>query len=438
MRSEEIVSWLAHIKSTTHGPSDTPRLGDPTPTNTHQHHPPSPPESPKKRLGMDDPESPAPKRQKVHEDPNRTPKASSSRQGLGYLRTTSPTTSLPAPTPTPTASDTQSSASGRSSPSKQLASLEISTEGVEQRKLSLADPSLPPALSDLLLELQSCSSSGVGIVSSTLRAEIREQAKTDATFRVFMDHMFAAAADRDQLGPTLPVDEATRLVEEAAECQVSKQNELGWNQMVHNPLLYSAIYGRRRRDQLVGFAPCTTAKIIREYLPATTPAKMVDYCVYFDPKADPVASEAIQTLRRSLVSQVINHSDFQPFRKRPIAISIETKSRDRTRPEVAALQIGTWHSAQWRFLEHLVNRSGGSFDGLPFLPAVLVHGHDWSFAATTREGRKTVLWLQHPFGSSSDVVGVYKTVWCLQRLAQWAAEVYWPWFRENCLGVGQG
>ncbi|KAL6359114.1 hypothetical protein LRP88_09314 [Fusarium phalaenopsidis] len=218
MRSKEIISWLAYIKSTTHGPSDTPRLGDPTSTNTHQHHPPSPPESPKKRLGIDDPKSPAPKRQKVHEDPNRTPKASSSsRQGLGYLRTTSPTTSLPAPTPTPTASDTQSSASGRSSPSKQLASLEISTEGVEQRKLSLADPSLPPALSDLLLELQSCSSSGVGIVASSLRAEIGERAKTDATFRVFMDHMYG-----DQLGPTLPVDEATRLVEEAAECQVSK------------------------------------------------------------------------------------------------------------------------------------------------------------------------------------------------------------------------
>lgn len=30
------------------------------------------------------------------------------------------------------------------------------------------------------------------------------------------------------------------------------------------------------------------------------------------------------------------------------------------------------------------------FNGPPCVPAVLVEGHDWSFAATTREGRKTV------------------------------------------------
>ncbi|KAM0417195.1 hypothetical protein ACHAPT_012832 [Fusarium lateritium] len=249
---------------------------------------------------MDDAESPAPKRQKVLDNPNRTPKASSTRRALRYLRTASPTTSLPAPEPTPTASDAQSSVSGRSSPSNQLASLEIGTDGVEQRKLSLADPSLPPALCDLLLELQNCSSSGVGIMSSDLRAEVREEAKRDARFRVFMDHMFAAAVDRDQLGPTPPTHEATRLVQEAAECQISRQNESGWNMMVHHPLLYSAIYGPRRTNQLVGFAPCTTAKIIREYLPATSQAKMVDFCVYLDLTADRAASDAIQTLCRSL------------------------------------------------------------------------------------------------------------------------------------------
>ncbi|KAF4986316.1 hypothetical protein FDECE_16016 [Fusarium decemcellulare] len=362
---------------------------------------------------MDDPESPAPKRQKVHGDPNRTPKASSS-QRPRHLGTASPTTSLPAPT----ASDTQSSASGRSSPSKQLASLEIGTDGVEQRKLSLADPSLPLALSELLLELQSCSSSGVGIVSSDLRADIKEEAKTDASFRVFMDHMFAAPADRDRLGPTPTLREATRLVREAAECQVSRQNESGWNMMVHHPLLYTSIYGlQRQQNQLVGFAPCTTAKVIREYLPATSQAKMVDFCVFLDPTADDAACAAIQTLRRALPFNVINHL---------------TLHRS---PETAELQLGTWHSGQWRFLERLVAWSGGSFDGLPFLPAVVVQGHEWSFAATTREGHKTVLWLEHPFGSTSDVVGVYKTVWCLQRLSRWASEVYWPWFRANGLGI---
>lgn len=142
--------------------------------------------------------------------------------------------------------------------------------------------------------------------------------------------------------------------------------------------------------------------------------------------------------RRIIRWNVINHTDFAPFRNRPIAVSIETKMRGGAQPATAELQLGIWHSAQWKLLEDLVARSGGSFDGLPFLPAVVVQGHEWSFAATTREERHTVLWLERGFGSSSSLLGVYKTVWGLQRLTQWASDVYWPWFKRNALGISNG
>jgi hypothetical protein len=138
---------------------------------------------------------------------------------------------------------------------------------------------------------------------------------------------------------------------------------------------------------------------------------------------------------------VINHTDFLPLRNRPVVVGIETKKRGGGDQTEAELQIGTWHAAQWKMLAQLVDDvrgGGGRLDTLPFLPAVLVCGHEWSFAATTREGRKTILWLEKGFGSTTSPLGVYKTVWGLQRIARWAAEVYWPWFRDNVLGVSAG
>ncbi|KAH8661820.1 hypothetical protein BGZ61DRAFT_296295, partial [Ilyonectria robusta] len=121
--------------------------------------------------------------------------------------------------------------------------------------------------------------------------------------------------------------------------------------------------------------------------------------------------DAVQILRRMLPAGVINHTDFHPLRDRPIAISIETKSRGRAQSETAELQLGTWHAAHWRFLEDLISRTGGSLDGLPFLPAVSVQDHGWSFAAMIREGHRTDMWTEYCFGSTSNVAGVYEAMW---------------------------
>ena len=174
--------------------------------------------------------------------------------------------------------------------------------------------------------------------------------------------MFASPADRDQLGPTPSLENVASLVEEAAECQATMQSESGWNMMVHYPVLHRALYGGRRQNQQVGFAPCTTAKIIREYQPSKAQPNMVDFCFYVMPETDESAINATRRLRSVLPCNVINHTDFPPLRDRPIAVSIETKRRGGAQLATAELQLGIWHSAQWKMLEDLVARSGGSFD----------------------------------------------------------------------------
>ncbi|KAH7176396.1 hypothetical protein EDB81DRAFT_836445 [Dactylonectria macrodidyma] len=418
-------------------------MKSPRSINDHQHHPLLPSKSCRKRQATISVSPQTPKRRRVQDrdvdsdvDADETPRVSGTQGRQTYqpqLRTASPATSMP---PLSEYQSTQSQSSRQSSPPKQLAVLELNPEGIEIRALSPDDKSLPSALSKLLLDFEMCSS-GFHIIPSSIEPEIKERAKKDPKFHAFLPHMYASPQERDALGSTPPIDEVAKLVKDAAEAQASRQNEAAWNMMVHWPLLDNAIYNRWRQNQLVGFACCTTANIIKEYLPISCQSKMVDFGIYILPEAEPSSetTEAIQALRQVLPYNVINHTDFFPLRDLPLAVSIESKKRYCTNLEMAELQLGTWHAAQWKFLGDLVGRSGGSFDGLPFLPAVIVNGHDWSFAATTKAGRKTILWMEKGFGSTDCLVGVFRAVCGLQRLAKWAREVYWPWYKRNALGI---
>ncbi|KAL2812854.1 hypothetical protein BJX63DRAFT_236627 [Aspergillus granulosus] len=421
MKDMDIIRWLFQVQSLASASATASALHS-NATLENQHRLPSRPESRKRPQTMTDESNPTSKRQRTEDDVieldvDETPRARSNRRRREYL-----------PAPTESQSE-QSQASGRSSFQKKLTAMELCSEGIKIRALSLINPKLPPALSRLLMEFVNCTN-GIGFISNDLRAEIKERSKQDPGFNVFTDAMFAP----DPLGPTPPLNEVALITKEAYECQHEMQSEAGWNMVVHYPLLHKAIYGQRKHDQeeLVRFTPCTTVKIIQEYLPINLPAKMVDFCIYINSEMDDAAFDATSSLRKALPCQVINHTDFLPLRSSPIAISIHG-----AQPATTELQLGTWHAAQWKLLEDLVSRSGGSFDGLSFLPAVIVDGHAWSLAATTREGQKTVLWLEKGFGSTSDVVGVYRAVWGLRRLAKWASEVYWPWFRKNALGVSE-
>ncbi|EXK76521.1 hypothetical protein FOQG_18737 [Fusarium oxysporum f. sp. raphani 54005] len=354
--------------------------------------------------------------------------------------------------PSESQSQSQSQASGRSSPSKQMDALELS--GFRwNRQLSTDNPDIPSELFEFLEEMNNCYA-GIGIIPQTLKvnkwkqilrftttdqdgkAEIDQRIETDRSFRSFKPFMYADAATRSAIGHTPSIDEVELIINEARECQQYSHPEASWNDSVHFPLLHKAVYGSKRRKQLIGMMNCTTAKLIKEYLRKDVFSKQVDYSFFIDPEADDTDSkspaEVVTELRKIMPCGVINHTMYRPLRDRPMVVTVETKKRH-VSLEAAELQTGTWHAAHWDMLTRRLEQTKGTFNKLPFLPGILVQGHDWSFVVTTREDGKTVVWLEQKFGSTSDMIGVYKAIWGVQRLARWVEDVYWPWYKTNIL-----
>lgn len=62
---------------------------------------------------------------------------------------------------------------------------------------------------------------------------------------------------------------------------------------------------------------------------------------------------------------------------------------------------------------------------IPFLPAIIIQGHEWHFAATTRSGNTTVLWVKQPLGATDSILGIFQIVCALRHLAAWIRMSYW-------------
>lgn len=141
---------------------------------------------------------------------------------------------------------------------------------------------------------------------------------------------------------------------------------------------------------------------------------------------------AIEATTYTMPGLSINHSDWGNFTKDPIAVSIETK-RAHGDMEKSILQMGTWHSCQWRALHNL-----RIADQLAFLPGVIVKGHEWFFVASVLgPAKKAVLYTKQQMGTTETELGIYQIIAALSVLRDWAAGEYWPVFRTAVLNLGQ-
>lgn len=154
---------------------------------------------------------------------------------------------------------------------------------------------------------------------------------------------------------------------------------------------------------LISIQYSTTAGIIAEYHHVhSSTSKKVDFVLTLEPGADPnphsaaAAVRQIEQIRSRSPCFSINHTAFEPLLKCPIAVSIETKrpgGGGSSGAEGATVQAGVWAAAQWSLLQARVREQQQHLADLPellYLPAVVVVGHDWTLAATTRSGPKTV------------------------------------------------
>lgn len=442
--SEHLISWLDSI----HDVCDSSRKLD-HPVNkpkAGRQQEPSPPASNKT---SDILKHQTPKRHELA-DPNRTPRAADFPPAA-----TSSAGSV-------SWSESSEGASRSSSPKKQMLGLRLEERGLDCRQLNI--DTAPPAAADLLNVIREIGS-GIEILPEAQKETILNSPHVQGQNTRLWRFAFKETGQRDLLPARVPLpDEISLICDHARECHDKSHEEFSWNVEVHHRLLqailrepgsrngrpfnFSTWYALRRvhchrnlsNDCLQHHRPT-----LSRYVPYSSTAKMIDFCLYLN---DEVDSAALQALGRRTPTLTVNHTDFAPMQLSPIVLSIETK-RPGKELDAAQLQMGVWHTAQWAFLESVVGltprpvsveeeilrrqAAKTALSELGLIPGIIIQGHRWHFVFSTREGSKTVLWTERQFGTTQSILDTYSVVAGIRELSRWARDVYVPWFRENVL-----
>ncbi|KAI6750629.1 hypothetical protein HG530_014525 [Fusarium avenaceum] len=305
-----------------------------------------------------------------------------------------------------------SGVSGTSSPIKQIRFAAIQQTGFTPCPFEENIDRLPPSLVDLRQQLVDIGY-GVSLIPQTLQKEL----KTVPSFAFFN----TAEKTSKWRVPTPAL--AQGIVRSATKCQSQHHDESSWNMEVHRRVLDFAF--RDSGDVFVGdYRYCTGAQIIQEYKPLGAPSKCVDFCLCIKPPQSSIEHKTIRNLISTRPGLSINQTDWGDLCTNPIALSIETKRQDDWNK--ALLQVGTWHSAQWRALPSTLH-------AIEFLTGIIVRGHSWYFLASTLEDGKSVLYHEESIGGTKNIFEVYKLLMALQCLGSWTKEKYWPAFRSDVL-----
>lgn len=269
-----------------------------------------------------------------------------------------------------------SDTSSRTSPTKRLARLEIAPEPVIVKQISWADARMPTELKLMLKQLDTFHSR-CGIVPDYLADEIRGRA--DEELYNFTSNTFTS--DSPNSFPKLSLAQVMEVVAAGRECFEENHPEASWNVLVHWPVFRLALGPIVGSHQRVRAMPCTTARLRH----MSRGGKMVDFCMFVEPHT--TAASQVEEFRQRLGQ--VNHTDFHPLRNRPLALSAESK-RPGEGFRDAQLQLGIWQAAQWNLLESQLAGQRSQLALISFLPALIIQGHEWYFAATTKSNSKTV------------------------------------------------
>ncbi|OBS22690.1 hypothetical protein FPOA_09022 [Fusarium poae] len=269
-----------------------------------------------------------------------------------------------------------------------------------------------------------------GIISNTLRSHF--QNSSDPISKSLDDEAFYEPTWKEprQERRLLPI--VKEIVQSAEKCCSQEFDKTGWNSLVYTPILSAALQNMMPYPdrQGVDFAPCERAAIRLVYEKFSIAKPHVDFMLYMVPSAtnDRLAHKAL--LKRRDEHGSVNFTPFRPTSKYPVGLTIKSKDgENRLSPEV---HLSAWQAAQWR---SLCEMAGSDIKGLEFLPGIIVDGHEWKFIATTWKNGRTTLLSSLPLGSTTTEVGVYRIMAGIKLLSKWVVYVFWPWYREFCLGL---
>ncbi|KAF4992333.1 hypothetical protein FDECE_13748 [Fusarium decemcellulare] len=420
---QRLASWLETIPDVCEPPKLDPRPGKRKAAQQE----PSPPASDKNSSTM---RRQTPTKKRRLDDPNRTPRA------VDFPPPASSASSV-------SWSESSDGASRSTSPKKQMLGLRLEERGLECRQLNV--DTAPAVVADLLSAIREIGS-GIEILPDSQRDTILNSPLVKGQNTRLWRFAFKEAAEDTLPGRIPPPNEISLICDLARQCHDKNHEEASWNMEVHHRLLEGILREPGTcKGKPFNFTTCTTARPLRRYVPYSSTAKMVDFCLYLDDGAD---ADALQALGRRTPTLTVNHTDFAPLQLTPIVLSIETK-RPGKELDAAQIQMGVWHAAQWAFLRSVVGltphhtsteeeiarqqKAETALSGLGFIPGIIIQGHRWLFVFSTLEGDKTVLWTERQFGTTQSILDTYSVVAGIRELSRWTRDVYVPWFRENVL-----
>ena len=240
------------------------------------------------------------------------------------------------------------------------------------------------------------------------------------------------------------LDDVKDVLERSARCDELEKAELAWNTDVHSPVLRLALKGQRTLQA----ETISQASICRDLLPKDLSGcvvgdKMVDFCILFanleaeEPLVfhyirDLVGKETHEQLR------TVNQSVSTSLILQPSALPIETKASSGNELE-AKVQLQSWTFAwlarmrRFLHLRLLQPRDQDAIMAKLSFPVIIVSCSSWHLYLFCDTPDAVVMYKVVDLGDTLSVLGIYKLLASLRRLADWAKGPFWTWFKDDIL-----
>ncbi|KAI0542181.1 hypothetical protein GGR58DRAFT_497534 [Xylaria digitata] len=330
--------------------------------------------------------------------------------------------------PSTSARSAHTAKSGRSkSPVKTLADLAVTSKSPTLRSL---DSGVPGDAQDLFEKLHTISC-GENLIPAVVADRFKCSHVPLRPWQI--DNV--TPPNIDQL--EYEINRAQEISERANNLAEEGHSEPSWNCEVHSSILRLGLarLNRVRHFNITTATLCPSLLPIAEKSGETLQSKLVDYSLNLVPAHDSLLADAIDNFvdTQSPEMRTISPTMYDPVRRRPQAVAIETKVT--SSPSDPLVQLTVWAQATFTRFRQLINSKYGS-DGVSLLtlPVIAVYGHDWHLWFSHDTAHTFELCGPLKIGSTETLLNTFKLIRSLRTLAEWVETDFCIWM-ENAFAL---
>ncbi|KAI1112016.1 hypothetical protein F5Y14DRAFT_284876 [Nemania sp. NC0429] len=359
---------------------------------------------------------------------------------LGAASSTSPTDVIPDPLsfnttcsttsrsiasfPSTSAPSARTTESGKpKSPIKTLADLAVTSRFPILRSL---DGGVPEDVRDLCEKLQTISW-GENLIPAAVAGQFK---RSHIPLRPWQIDG-AAPPNIEEL--EYEIGMAQEISERANNLAEEGHSEPSWNCEVYSPILRLGLVGldRVRHFNIATATPCPSLVPISEESDEILQSKLVDYSLNLVPARDSPLADAIDKFiaTQSPEMRTVAPTMYDPVRRRPQAIAIETKLANS--PSDPLFQLTVWTQATFARFRRLIDSTRGP-DGISLLslPLIAVRGHEWRLWFGHDTAHALELYGPLTIGSTETLMNTFKLIRSLRILAEWVDTDFRVWIER--------